>query len=399
MGIVIINFILLSNVLTCKKAESLNNSFDIIIIGAGAFGSSAAYHLSKSTKKVLVIDRDSPPHAFGSSHGQTRIIREAYFEDPIYVPMLREAYSLWDELERESEEKLFLKTGGLMLGNKESHVIQGTLNSAQTFKIEHEVLDNQSIKNKFSSFNADKQTMGVYEQNAGILFPEKCIKTTLKLAKQHGVDLNFNETVLSIEYNSNSVEIITNKGSYLSQKCILAAGPWMNKLITELKIPLQTTRQVLYWYDIDKKITNYPSNDKFPIFIWNTESGKHFYGFPDIGNGFKIAFHDKGELCDPDNINRSISAQEIEEMNHIIHSYFNFKASFKEAVTCIYTNTPDDHFIIDRHPLSDNVIIASPCSGHGFKFSSVIGKILSDMALDKLNEFNLSPFELNRFII
>jgi sarcosine oxidase len=377
----------------------LNSQFDIIIIGAGAFGSSAAYHLSKTTKKVLVIDRYSPPHAFGSSHGQTRIIREAYFEDPIYVPMLREAYTRWDELERESGEKLFLKTGGLMLGNKESHVIQGTLNSAQTYNIEHEVLDDQSIKNQFSSFNPDEETMGVYEHNAGILFPEKCIKTTLGLAERNGVELKFNETVLSIEYNSNSVEIITDKGSYGSQKCILAAGPWMNKLIPELNLPLQTTRQVLYWYDIDETGKNQTGPEKFPIFIWNTQFGKHFYGFPDIGNGFKIAFHDKGEICEPDNINRIVSTEEVEEMNHIIHSYFKFKATFKEAVTCIYTNTPDDHFLIDHHPLSDNVIIASPCSGHGFKFSSVIGKILSDMALDKLNEFNLNPFELNRFII
>ena len=376
----------------------MNSQFDIIIIGAGAFGSSAAYHLSKSTKKVLVIDRYSPPHAFGSSHGQTRIIREAYFEDPIYVPMLREAYTLWDELERESGEKLFLKTGGLMLGNKESHVIQGTLNSAQTYNIEHEVLDNQSIKNKFSSFNADEQTMGVYEHNAGILFPEKCIKTSLRLAEQNGVGLKFNETVLSIQYNANSVEIITDKGSYTAQKCILAAGPWMNKLIPELNLPLQTTRQVLYWYDIDKTNINYPSPENFPVFIWNTESGRHFYGFPDVGNGFKIAFHDKGEECDPDHLNLNISIEEIEDMNQIIKSHFHFSASFNNAVACIYTNTPDDHFIIDFHPDNNNIIIASPCSGHGFKFSSVIGKILADKALGNSIEFDLSPFELKRFL-
>jgi sarcosine oxidase len=385
-------------VLTCKKAEKLNNSFDIIIIGAGAFGSSAAYHLSKSNRKVLVIDKYHPPHSFGSSHGQTRIIREAYFEDPIYVPLLRESYALWDALEKETEEKLLLKTGGLMLGNHESHVIQGTLKSAQTYNIVHEVLDHKNIKNKFSSFNADEETIGVYEHNAGILFPEKCIKTTLRLADQNGVEEKFNETVLSIQYNSNSVEIITDKGSYAAQKCIVAAGPWMNKLIPEINLPLQTTRQVLFWYDIDENSKNQPIPEKFPVFIWNTESGKHFYGFPDVGNGFKISFHDKGLSCDPDNLNTTVSFEEIEEMNQIITSHFHFFASFKNALTCIYTNTPDDHFIIDYHPDHNNIIIASPCSGHGFKFSSVIGKILSNMALDKLNEFNLSPFEVKRFI-
>ena len=375
----------------------MKEKFDIIIIGAGAFGSSTAYHLSKSIKKVLVIDKYIPPHVFGSSHGQTRIIREAYFEDPIYVPLLRKAYTLWDELERQSDEKLFLKTGGLMLGNKESHVIQGTLKSAITFNIDHEILDQQNILSKFPSFNSDEKTMGVYEHRAGILFPEKCVETALKIARQNGVKLNFNETVTSINKSPNSVEIKTDKGLYKAEKCIVVAGPWMKKLIPEINLPLKTTRQVLYWYDINKTNINYPSPEKFPIFIWNTESGKHFYGFPDVGNGFKIAFHDKGEECDPDHLNRNISAEEIEEMNQIIKTHFHFSASFNNATTCIYTNTPDDHFIIDYHPDHNNIIIASPCSGHGFKFSSVIGKILADKALDNYIEFDLSHFELKRF--
>jgi len=375
----------------------LNNSFDIIIIGAGAFGSSAAYHLSKSTKRVLVLDRYTPPHEFGSSHGQTRIIREAYFEDPIYIPMLRKAYTLWEELEKESREKLFIKTGGLMLGNPGSHVIQGTLRSAETYNIDHAILDQESITNKFPSYNADEQTIGVYEHRAGILFPEKCIEAALSLAMQNGVKMNFNESVVSINRLSNSVEILTNKGLYSARKCIVAAGPWMNNLVPEINLPLQTTRQVLFWYHIDKSSNYPPIPEKFPIFIWNTESGRHFYGFPDIGNGFKIAFHDKGELCDPDNVKRDISTQEIDEMNQIINNHFDFKASFKEAVTCIYTNTPDDHFIIDHHPHCDNIIIASPCSGHGFKFSSTIGKILAEMSLNEKTEFDLSPFTLTRF--
>jgi len=209
--------------------------------------------------------------------------------------------------------------------------------------------------------------------------------------------LNFNETVTSINKSPNSVEIKTDKGLYTAQKCIIATGPWMNKLIPEINLPLQTTRQVLYWYDIDKTNINYPSPENFPVFIWNTVSGKHFYGFPDIGNGFKIAFHDKGEECDPDHLNRNISIEEIEEMNQIIKSHFHFSARFNNAVTCIYTNTPDDHFIIDYHPDYNNIIIASPCSGHGFKFSSVIGKILADKALGNSIEFDLSPFELKKF--
>ena len=376
----------------------MKESFDIIIIGAGAFGSSAAYHLSTTNKKVLILDKHHPPHNFGSSHGQTRIIREAYFEDPIYVPLLRKAYTLWDELEKESTEKLFLKTGGLMLGNPDSHVIQGTLNSAKTFNIDHEILDQQNILSKFPSFNSDEKTMGVYEHRAGILFPEKCVETALKIARQNGVKLNFNETVTSINKSPNSVEITTDKGLYSAEKCIIAAGPWMNKLIPELNLPLQTTRQVLYWYNIDKTDRNYPSPENFPVFIWNTESGKHFYGFPDVGNGFKIAFHDKGEECDPDHLNKNISIEEIEEINQIIESHFHFSASFNNAVACIYTNTPDDHFIIDFHPDNNNIIIASPCSGHGFKFSSVIGKILADKALGNSIEFDLSPFELKRFL-
>ncbi len=284
-----------------------------------------------------------------------------------------------------------------MLGNPDSHVIQGTLNSAKTYNIDHEILGQQNISNKFPSFNCDEQTMGVYEHRAGILFPEKCVETTLKIARQNRVKMNFNETVTSINKSPNSVEIMTDKGSYLAEKCIIAAGPWMNKLIPEINLPLQTTRQVLFWYDIDKTNINYPSPEKFPVFIWNTDSGKHFYGFPDLGNGFKIAFHDKGAECDPDNLNRVVSFEEIEEMNHIIKSHFHFSATFNNAVACIYTNTPDDHFIIDYHPDDNNIIIASPCSGHGFKFSSVIGRILADKALGNSIEFDLRPFELKRF--
>lgn len=371
----------------------MNNSFDIIIIGAGAFGSSAAYHLSKTNKRVLVIDKHHPPHSFGSSHGKTRIIREAYFENPIYVPLVRQAYTLWDELEKESSENLFLKTGGLMIGNKQSHVIEGTLNSAFQYNINHEILDHEQTNEKFPLLNSDRNTIAVYEKNAGILFPEKCIHAALQIAGLNGVKMNFNEFVVSIKQHGSDIEIKTDQETYLTEKCIISAGAWMSKLLPELKLPLKTTRQVLFWYKADEN----SGISSLPVFIWNTENGKHFYGFPDKGDGFKIAFHDKGNECDPDNLNRNVSETEVEEMNETIKQHFTFSATYKESVVCIYTNTPDDHFIIDHHPADKNIIIASPCSGHGFKFSSVIGRILADISLNNQIDFDLTPFSLNRF--
>jgi sarcosine oxidase len=376
----------------------MNPSYDIAVIGAGAMGSSTAYHLSKTGKKILVIDRFVPPHNFGSSHGQSRIIREAYFESPVYVPLVQEAYKLWRQLEKESNKKLLLQTGGLMLGAQDSKVVQGAVLSAKTYNLSYEYLDSNEIKKRFPGFAPADDTVGVYEKNAGILFPEECVETNLQLAKNSNVTFRYGEVVTRITHNNNKVEIITDKGKYTAAKLLVSAGAWLNELLPDLQLPLTITRQVLFWFKCtDENSTKFlPVN--FPVYIWQPEKEKIFYGFPDLGDGIKIAIGHGGKQTTPHTINRHITEEEINEMATLIKNYFDVDASFNYAAVCMYTNTPDEDFIIDYHPADRNIIIASPCSGHGFKFSSAIGKLLCDMALEKTLSFDISVFNIRRFI-
>ncbi|QNF34089.1 N-methyl-L-tryptophan oxidase [Adhaeribacter swui] len=372
----------------------MSSTFDVMVVGLGAAGSSALYHLSKTGKKVCGIDQFVPPHAQGSSHGQSRIIRQAYHEDPLYVPFIKRAYELWEEIEKESGKQLFLKTGGLMLGNSNAGVIKGAELSARTHDIPYTYLSNQEISTRFPAFKPDNDVVGVLEENAGILFPEDCIKTHLEVAALNGAEILKNVKVTTIHTHSDVVTVGTNQGKYLANKVIIATGPWISEFIPELNLPLTVERQVLYWFK-----TNEPSIrlDNLPIYIWEYAPGKMFYGFPDLGDGIKVAHHHAGEPTSPDTLNRNISPEEISSMKNVISTYFNLNVEFNYGTVCMYTNTPDERFIIDYHPQHKNMIIASPCSGHGFKFASVTGKLLSQLALDEKPELDISLFSISRF--
>ncbi len=375
-------------------------TFDAIVLGLGAHGSAAVYHLSKNNIKVCGIDRFVPPHAFGSSHGQSRIIRQAYHESPMYVPLVMEAYELWNELENASSKKLLLKTGGLILGNEDSMVIKGARLSAETHNVPYEYLYNKEITKRFPALKPTEDTVAVVEQSAGILFPEECIKANLKLANDNGALLLFGEAVQSINIKNNYVEVVTNKGIYETEKLIVSVGAWLNDLLPELKLPLNIKRQVLFWFkNDDKQMQQFIQPEHLPIFIWEHNSPHIFYGFPDLGNGIKIAPHHEGQLIHPDLLSKEVYEDEIQQMKNILDKYFNVDAKFSSSDVCMYTNTPDEHFIIDYYPSNKNIIVASPCSGHGFKFSSAIGKMLSDMALEKQLSFDISPFSINRFLL
>ncbi len=372
--------------------------FDVIVSGLGANGSSAVYHLSKTGCKVLGIDRFTPPHTHGSSHGQSRIIRQAYHENPLYVPLVKEAYNLWYEIEKTPGKKLFLKTGGLMLGNADSAVIKGARLSAETHDIPFEYLDNTSIKNRFPAFLPSDETVGVLEKDAGILFPEACIQTYLEEAQKNDATLHYNERVIRIVPNENFIEIITDKATYYTAKLIITAGAWLNELMPDLHLPLTIERQVLYWFtnmneNLQQKLL--PAN--LPVYIWEYLPGKMFYGFPDLGDGIKIAFHHAGKSITPETPTQAVSEDEINSIIEIAEKYLNIEAKFNYSATCMYTNTADENFIIDFHPQHKNIIIASPCSGHGFKFASLTGQILSKMATGRNILFDLSPFRISRF--
>lgn len=371
-------------------------AYDIAVIGAGAMGSAATYHLSKSGKKILVLDKFTPPHSFGSSHGQTRIIREAYFENPLYVPLVQQAYRLWEKLEAASGKNLFLKTGGLMLGHKDQKLFSGAAYSAQQHGIAYDFLEQEQLRKQFPILKTSRSTVALLERNAGILFPEECIRTHLHLAAGSTVDFHFNEQVTALQSNKDAVIISTAQSSYTAQKVIVSNGAWITSLLPALQLPLEVKRQVLFWFSCSGTAAHQFLPADFPVFIWEHAPGKMFYGFPDLGSGIKIAVHHRGQSTTADSINRNVTAAEIAEITDLVNNHFNARLSSTASAVCMYTNTPDEHFVIDFHPAHLNIIIVSACSGHGFKFSSAIGKILCEMALEEPLSFDITPFRLQR---
>lgn len=370
-----------------------SKTYDIIVIGLGANGAAALYHLAKTNKKILGLDRFHPPHQKGSSHGESRIIRQAYHESPLYVPLVKAAYPLWAGLEKAAGKPLFQKTGGLLLGAPDTTVVQGAKLSALTHDIPFEWLDTTAIRNRFPVFKPTSGTVGVLENEAGILFPEECIRAFLGQAAKQGATIHTGEPVLKITPGDQAITITTPTASYETEKCIVSTGAWLNTLLPELHLPLSVRRQPLFWF---RNTNDNFGPSKMPIFIWEYEKEKMFYGFPDLGSGAKLAPHHGGRPIAPDDLENDVTTEETNAIATLAKRYLDFDPVFDHATTCMYTNTPDEHFIIDRHPLHPNIIVASPCSGHGFKFSPATGQLLAELALDKKNSFDLTPFAIRR---
>jgi len=380
----------------------MKKSFDVIVLGLGAMGSAAACHLARRKQRVLGLDRFTPPHAFGSSHGETRIIREAYFEHPLYVPVVQRAYENWAALAREAGQQLFQQTGGLMIGPPEGILVTGAQRSAQLHQLPHELLAAKEIRQRFPAFQPSDDMMAVWEPRAGILFPERCVEAHLKMAQRYGAVLQFDEPATKWERDGEGVRVITAKGEYFAQRLLLSAGAWINQLIPELALTLQVERQVLLWF-IPQIHPEYFSPQNCPIYIWEHKPNRIIYGFPDLGEGdvrrgVKVGIHHEGERTDPDRVRREVGANDIEAMRAILRRIMPAIDTAPHAsAVCLYTNTPDANFLIDFHPNHPPVLLASICSGHGFKFSSAVGEILTDLLLEGRSRFDLSLFRLARF--
>jgi sarcosine oxidase len=377
-------------------ARMPSKHFDAIVLGLGAMGSAAVYQLAKAGKRVLGIDRYRPPHTLGSSHGQSRIIREAYFEHPLYVPLVQRAYELWDELEQRTGRTLFRQTGGLMIGHPEGVVFSGAKRSAEQHRLRHEVLSSAQVRARFPAFQPAAEMGAIWEPRAGLLFPEICIDSHLKMAASAGATLNFDEAVDAWQANGSGVEVKTQKGRYNASQLVCCAGAWMPSLLADLKLPLVVERQILFWFEA--KNPSHFAPESCPIYIWEHERGRFFYGFPDLGEGVKVAGHHEGEACHPDQLDRAVKDREIEAMRSILNRFLpSANGALRSTTVCMYTDTPDQHFLIDWHPACRHrVLIASPCSGHGFKFSSAVGEVLADLLLKGNSRFDLSLFSLDR---
>lgn len=371
--------------------------YDIIIIGLGAMGSAAAYHLAQRGKRVLGVDRFTPPHTFGSSHGESRIIREAYYEHPLYVPLVQRAYELWAELEQRARRRLLLQTGGLMVGAENGTLVQGALLSARTHQLAHELLAAREIRSRFPAFHPTEEMVGVWEPRAGVLFPEQCIAAHLHTAQQLGATLHGDEIALRWQKEGNGIALITSKGKYLAERLVLSAGAWVESLTAELILPLQCTRQPLFWFE-PKAHAEYFSPKNFPIYIIEHAPQRYFYGFPNLGEGCKVAIHHEGEITTADEVQREVSTKEVAPLREVLARFLpEANGALRKSAVCMYTNTPDAHFVLDFHPQHENVLIASPCSGHGFKFSCAIGEVIADLLSEGETRFDLTPFRLQRF--
>jgi sarcosine oxidase len=378
----------------------VQGAFDVIVVGLGAMGSSAAYHLAKRGARVLGLEAFSPAHDKGSSHGESRIIRQAYFEDPAYVPLVLRAYQLWEELEAESKQKLLNITGGLAIGSPQSELVAGCLKSARTHGLNYDLLDRIEMKKRFPQFVLVESEVAFYEQKAGYLNPEECIRQHLECASKRGADLRFEEPILSwtADECGEGVQVVTEKNSYRAQSLVIAAGAWASDLIPDLPASLTVSRRVMFWFRPMSQHSSFGA-PVFPIFLWEPAEGPLFYGFPrthESGDP-KVAIHSEGEACTPSTIDRVVHPSDEAAIRSAIR--FRIPAlsgDISRAVTCMYTMTRDQHFIIDSHPRYPQVSIAAGFSGHGFKFSSVMGEILCDLALSRKTSSDIDFLSVSR---
>lgn len=374
----------------------MSQSFDIAIVGLGAMGSAAAYQLTRRHKTVVAFDSYLPPHSMGSTHGESRVIREAYFEHPLYVPLAQRAYQSWHELEAQASEHLLVQTGGILLGPPDGILISGTRLSADRHGLDYEMLQAREVHKRYPVLNPGPDTVGFFEQRAGVLLPEKCVEAHLRLAAAAGAEFHFDDPVESWSVDGDGVKVKSANGTCRAEQLILSPGAWLGELLPDLTLPLTIERQVLHWVVPEKEPERFGA-DNFVFFAWEYREGALFYVIPDLGTGVKIALHHQGEITDLDHIERDIADEEIEEMEILIDTFVpEMRGTMARALVCMYTNTPDEHFLIDRHPAHDQVLIVSACSGHGFKFASVIGEIVADLAIDGKSTFDLSPFAIDR---
>ncbi|MGH9468987.1 MAG: N-methyl-L-tryptophan oxidase [Terriglobia bacterium] len=371
--------------------------YEVIVAGAGAMGSATLYHLARRGIKALGLERFEIPHTMGSSHGVTRIIRLAYSEHPSYVPLLRRAYELWRDLEKRSGRSLLHITGGIDAGPAGSAVLEGSLESCRIHNLPHEVLSSAELSARFPAYRLPAETMAVYQPDAGFLAPEACIEAHVKLAEANGAEIHTGEPVVDWEVSGGRVTVRTPKADYEAEQLVIAAGAWVGKLVPSLAGLARPERQVLAWFQPQHPDLFAPA--RFPVFNLEFDQGR-YYGLPIFGvPGFKVGkYHHRREPIDPDDPRRDCGPEDEELLQDFVRRCFPDGAGAAlSLLACIFTNTPDEHFILDRHPEFPEVLIASPCSGHGFKFSSVIGEIMADLAERGETSHDISLHRLARF--
>jgi sarcosine oxidase len=374
-------------------------SYDVIVIGLGGMGSAAAYHLAARGQRVLGLEKFTPAHDKGSSHGGSRIIRQSYFEDPAYVPLLLRSYELWEKLAADAAQEVYRLTGGLFIGPPDCLTVAGSLRASREWSLPHEVLDAAEIRSRFPSFTPHPDDIAVYEAKAGFARPETTVRAHIDLATRAGATLAFGEEVLEWRDTAHGVRVTTARATYTAEQLVICPGAWAPQLLAEFGIPITIERQVLYWLDPVGGTAPFVDH---PIFIDENVAGRQIYGFPAIdgpAGGVKVAFFRKGIVCSPETIDRVVHPQEIQEMRDRVGELLPaLDGPCLHSATCMYSNTPDEHFVIARHPDRTNVTVACGFSGHGFKFVPVVGEILADLAIAGSTSHPIALFDPQRLV-
>ena len=372
------------------------NRYDVIVVGVGGMGSAALFHAARRGARVLGLEQFEIPHDRGSSHGLTRIIRLAYWEDPAYIPLLRRAYELWRGLEGLAGEPLLVTTGSVDAGAPDGRPIRGVLEACRRFDLPHETLDSSALHLRFPGYCLPDSLIAIYQPDGGFLLSERCITAHVNAALSLGATVHTRERVEHWEVVNDGVVVHTNGATYLTRRLVVTAGPWAGKAVRRLQPLLNVERQVVLW--VSPRRADHFLPEKFPVFYLHGDEGS-FYGLPVLpDHGLKIGkYHHLREIVDPDTVDRVCTAEDESVLREALRRYFpDADGPTVSLKTCLFTNTADEHFIIDILPEHPSISVAGGFSGHGFKFCSVVGEILADLALEGGTRHDISLFTLDR---
>jgi len=375
----------------------MSQPWDVAVVGLGAMGSATLWRAASRGLRAVGVDRFAPPHDRGSTHGGSRIIRTAYFEDPAYLPLLREAFPLWRELEHESGAALLTMTGAAMIGPRDSVLIRGSLRTAQMHDLPHSLVDGGDAARRFPQFVLGADDVVFHEEGGGILRPEACVGAALDVARRHGAEVRVDTRVDAVEPRGDGVRLHTDGVAVDARHAVVCAGAWTSRLLPSLPVPLRVERQVTAWFAPRDAALYAP--ERCPVFIRELPGGHFVYGIPAVdGDGVKLAVHHEGATADPDEARHDADGDDLAPLReHAAQRMHGLDPEPLRAITCLYTNTPDEHFVVDALPGAPQVTVVSACSGHGFKFAAVIGDIAVDLAATGGTARPVEAFSLRRF--
>ncbi|HUQ78920.1 MAG TPA: N-methyl-L-tryptophan oxidase [Patescibacteria group bacterium] len=373
-------------------------TFDAIVVGLGAHGSAAAAALARRGQRVLGLERFGRGDTFGSSGGRSRIIRVAHYEDPIYAPFARASWDRWLGLEAETGPTILTRTGGLYAGPPDSALVAGAIAAAQTHAVSHEIIDAPEIRRRWPAFTPAADAVGVVEDRAGMLDADRANAAHLAVAERGGAVLRFGARVVDWRPTAGGAFEVETDDAAVSgaDHLVLAAGPWIGDLVPDLRLPLVVERQPVCWFAPSVPVADVGVG-RLPIWLMAIDGGT-FYGFPhDPELGLKVSHHHSGEMVDPETVDRDVRPADVERIRAFVRERMPAAdGPLTASRICLYTNTPDDRFIVDRHPAAPGVAYASACSGHGFKFAPLIGEILADLVIDGTTSWPIDPFRADR---